>query len=119
MATVLNMDLPESWEDEAVQDAVDVLQDLVLWEMAPQRWDRVAEILERIAVASVTLDAGALREAVLELELSGPVRINRIGSKTVTGIPQPVLERRNTLVHALTSQGRNAPENDHGRQQSR
>jgi hypothetical protein len=92
------MDLPET-----VQDAIDVLQDLVLWEMTAPRWEHVAEILARIEAAFVHGDADELREAVAELENSEPVRILPIGSKTVTGIPQPVLDRRNSLVHTLTA----------------
>jgi hypothetical protein len=117
------MDLPPAWDDETAQDAVDVLRDLVLWEMTAQRWEHVAEILRRIDTALTAGDADELREAVAELELSGPVRILRIGSKTVTGIPQPVLDRRNTLVHALTAgrsdERQTAPEDGRGRQQPR
>ncbi|GIF23187.1 hypothetical protein BJ973_000457 [Actinoplanes tereljensis] len=113
------MDLPGSWDYETVQDAVDVLQDLVLWEMSTQRWEHVAAILGRIDAALGARDADELRQAVAELEISGPVRILRIGGKTVTGVPQPVLDLRNTLVHKLTPERRNAPEDDRGRQQPR
>jgi hypothetical protein len=92
------MDLPET-----VQDAVDVLQDLVRWEMTAPRWEHVAELLTRIDAAFARDDAGELRAAVAELEDSEPVRIVPIGSKPATGIPQPVLDRRNTLVHTLTA----------------
>jgi hypothetical protein len=103
----------EAWDDEIIQDAVDVLQDLVLWEMSPRRWERVEEILRLIETALAARDTDALREAVSELEINGPPRILRIGSKEETKIPPPVFERRNTLVHTLTSEHRDPPEDGH------
>jgi hypothetical protein len=73
----------------------------VLWELTPQRWERVAEILDGIDAAATSGNAGDLRAAVAELELSGPTRAFRIGSTEVSGISPPILERRNTLVHTL------------------
>jgi hypothetical protein len=98
------MDRPEDWDAETVDDALDVLQDLVLWELAPQRWEQVGEILERITAALAARDADDLREAVADLELSGPVRALRIGSASTGGIPEPVFDRRNTLVHSLSNE---------------
>lgn len=107
------------WDDETVQDAIDVLQDLVLWELTAQRWEHAARILDRIAAALSARDVEELRDAVAELELSGPVRLSRIGSALKTGIPQPVFDRRNTLVHALTAEQPMQPEDDRGRQKPR
>ena len=96
---------------ETVDDALDVLQDIVLWELTPARWQQVEQIIERIGVALSTGDTGGLRSAVADLELSGPTRALRIGSTTIQGIAEPVLERRNSLVHALekTSKGDPGP----------
>jgi len=94
------MERPEDLDAETVDDALDVLQDLVLWELAPRRWEQVGEILDRITAALAAHDADDLREALAHLELS-PVRALRIGSAGTTGIPQPVLDRRNTLVYRL------------------
>jgi len=107
----------EPWDDETVQDAVDVLRDLVLWEMTSQRWAHVEEVLRRIGAALAARDGRELREAVAELEISGPVRMLRIGSKPAEGIPAPVLDRRNVLVHSLTADER--PEDDRGPRQAR
>jgi hypothetical protein len=93
---------PEAWDAETVQDTVNVLQDLVLWELSPQRWEHVAQLLRRIEAGLAARDADEVREAAAELELVGPVRILRIGSAGSTAIPQQLLDRRNTLVHALT-----------------
>jgi hypothetical protein len=95
------MDGAEQWDDETVEDALDVLADVVLWELTPQRWERVAEILDGIGAAVAAGDADGLRSAVADLELGGPTRAFRIGSTTVSGISPPILERRNTLVHIL------------------
>jgi hypothetical protein len=98
------MDRPELWDAESVDDALDVLQDLSSWELAPHRWEQVARILERIAAAAATHDGEDLRGAVADLELSGPVRALRIGGAGASGIPEPVLDRLNTLVHTLSQE---------------
>ena len=120
LITVPTMDFSERRDDETVQDAVVLLQDLVLWEMSPQRWERVDELLQRINDAYAARDATELRAATAELEISGPVRILRIGSKQSTGIPPMTLERRNTLIHSLSSPATGSsattPEDDRGRQ---
>jgi CATRA-associated small protein len=112
------MDRLDEWDAETVGDALDVLQDLVLWELAPQRWAQVEQILDRIAQALGARDAEDLRDAIADLELSGPVRVLRIGSAGVGGIPEPVLDRRNSLVHALSQEQpagpAPAPEGDRG-----
>ncbi|MEU6021934.1 CATRA system-associated protein [Micromonospora sp. NPDC047134] len=94
----------ERWDAETVDDALHVLQDIVLWELIPERWEHIGSLLSRL---SATLDTGEVdqaREALIELELSGPVRANRIGQTETKGIPEPLLERRNTLVHRLTAE---------------
>jgi hypothetical protein len=96
------MDRLDDWDAETVGDALDVLQDLVLWELAPPRWAQVERILDRIATALAARDAEDLRDAIADLELSGPVRALLIGRDGMGGIPEPVLDRRNELVHALT-----------------
>jgi len=95
------MNGPTGWDAETIDDALEKLQDLVLWQLAPQRWDQVDRILGRMAAAMAAGDEDEMREAVADLELSGPTRILRIGSASEDGIPEPVLERRNTLVYSL------------------
>jgi hypothetical protein len=86
---------------ETIEDALDVLRDLVLWDMSPERWDHVAGILQRLTVALSRHDVDELRASVAELELSGPVKASRIGSATTASAPEPVVERQVMLVHAL------------------
>jgi hypothetical protein len=109
------MNPPADWDAETVDDALDVLQDLVLWELVPERWARVDSIIDRITVALAARDAGDLRDAVADLELSGPIRALRIGSTGERGIPEPVLDRRNSLVHALTAEKKAAARTEAGR----
>lgn len=101
---------PSDLDAETVGDALDVLQDLVLWELAPERWEHVGVVLGHITTALAGREAEALRDAVADLELSGPVRALRIGSADEHGIPEPVLELRNTLVHRLTREQRRTEE---------
>lgn len=49
-------------------------------------------------------DGDALREATAELELTGPVRITRIGAKSLVPVPEQTRDRANHLVHALGRQ---------------
>jgi hypothetical protein len=95
------MDGAQRWDEETVEDALDVLEDVVLWELTPQRWERVVTILDDIGAAVSAGHPDDLRAAVADLELSGPTRAFRIGSTEVSGISPPILERRNRLVHSL------------------
>jgi hypothetical protein len=115
------MDRQHGWDDRLARDAMVVLGDLVLWEMAPPRWANVARILDRLDSALTAGDPVALREAVTDLEIAGPVRLTLIGARPVTGVSQPILELRNTLVHRLTPDSPTAPtpEDDSADRQAR
>ncbi|WP_431917799.1 CATRA system-associated protein [Nonomuraea jabiensis] len=86
---------------EATADALDVLNDLPDWELAPARWERVHDILGAFETALHSRDSDAAQEAIADLELSGPVRATRIGTALLTSAPQEVRDRRNRLVHSL------------------
>lgn len=103
------MERPGGWDAETVDDALDVLHDLVLWELVPERWAQVDRLLARIAAAFAAGDADELRQTLADLELSGPVRALRIGGTAVNGVPEPVLDRRNNLVHTLSQERRTPP----------
>jgi hypothetical protein len=91
-------------DPEVRADAVDVLRDLVEWRLAPQRWARIEESVDALEAALAAGDVDALRDAVADLELAGPVRATRIGSVSPTCAPPLLLERANHLVHALTTE---------------
>jgi hypothetical protein len=95
------MENPEGLDRETVDDALDVLQDIVLWELTAPRWEQVGQILDRLGAAIAVADREGLRAAVADLELSGPTRALRIGGTGTRGIPEPVFDRRNNLVHSL------------------
>ncbi|MFI7465118.1 CATRA system-associated protein [Nonomuraea sp. NPDC049646] len=86
---------------EAVADALDVLDDLLEWRLASARWERVRDLLDALAAALRSHDPEAAQEAVAELELAGPVRVTRIGTKPLLPPSEDVRDRRNRLVHAL------------------
>lgn len=96
---------PAGWDADTIADALDVLAAVPAWELSPQRWDRVRLILDRMAAVITGGDAQDLRDAVAELQLSGPRRIRRVGSDVRTGVPDQVVQRVDKLVHALTPPG--------------
>jgi hypothetical protein len=52
--------------DETISDALESLGDLSNWELAPQRWESVREIPDRIAEASEEADLPGLRHAIAD-----------------------------------------------------
>ncbi len=91
----------EVLDTEAIADALDVLDDLREWQLAPARWERVRDALDRLESALLSRDFEATWKAVAELELAGPVRVTRIGTNLLTSAPPEVRDRRNRLVHSL------------------
>jgi hypothetical protein len=82
-------------------EAVAILENVLRWELAPARWGRLTEAIDAAVAAEAAGDLEALQEATIQLELSGPVRITRIGS-TSTVPPSPVVhERVTSLIHTL------------------
>lgn len=92
---------------QVLQDAVQVLEDLQLWELAPARWEGIAGILEALATEVAAGDLGNLAEATAQLELAGPVRITRIGAVPTEPPPPRVRERINQLIHSLSGKDMN------------
>jgi hypothetical protein len=89
------------------QDAVNVLEDLLLWELSPARWEGVAGILDALAVEVADSDLSNLEEATIQLELAGPVRITRLGAAPTEPPPPRVRERINQLIYRLSGKDRN------------
>jgi len=86
---------------EAIEELLDVLDDVQQWKLAPSRWERVDHILDTIVGAVAATDLATLLNAITELELAGPVRVLRIGAGEVVSIPESVRDRVNHLVHTL------------------
>jgi hypothetical protein len=83
-------------------DAVNVLQDALLWELSPSRWEGITAILQALETDLADEDVEALAEVVAQLELAGPVRITSIGAPPVAPPPPKVRERINHLIHRLS-----------------
>jgi hypothetical protein len=77
------------------------LADLLQWQLVPKRWERVEQIVDSAAQAVAAGDVDALRDAIGELELAGPVRVTRIGATPLVPPPDQVRDRANHLVHSL------------------
>jgi hypothetical protein len=84
-----------------LQDTLDVLQDVLRWELSPARWAGIVAILD--AMAADPADQDVIAEGTTQLELAGPVRITRIGATPTQPPPPPVRERVNELIHQLSS----------------
>ncbi|MFJ3492613.1 CATRA system-associated protein [Streptomyces sp. NPDC086091] len=110
---------------ELTESALRVLGDVLLWRLTDAQWERLAGLLDAAESALRSGAAQLFDAATVELALSGPVRVTRIGHEpgdggeaAGTGAPadrygglpyeQPhgpderVRERLNQLVHRLS-----------------
>lgn len=98
------MNRSAGWDAETVADALAVMDELTLWKLPPDRWQQVDELLAAVTAAFAAGDPAELRDTVEHLAAYGSYRALRIGSSMPDGIPEPVLDRRNTLVHILVQE---------------
>jgi hypothetical protein len=87
--------------DELREDALDVLRDAREWRLPGARWDSVVAEVRSVAAALVSMDIEAVRRAVYNLELAGPVRAIPVGATPVGEPPEPVRDEINELIHTL------------------
>jgi hypothetical protein len=92
-----------------VDNALDMLRDLLVWKLPPTRWELVGETVARLEAALAAGDAAGLHDATVDLELAGPTRISRLGD-SATLAPEPVRQVANRLIHTLSSGGGSSPE---------
>ncbi len=104
--------MDSTWDAETVADALDVLTDLPQWRLSQARWRQVGAVLDRMRQAVDAGDDDSLRDLTSDLELLGPVRANRIGTRSGDEEPDPtIIDRQNRLVHDLgTAAPRPAPD---------
>lgn len=88
-------------DDETKDNAVEVLGDLLQWHMTTNRWDLMSSAIDDLSEALGGRTAPAVREALIEIELLGPVRARRIGEEPRTPAPAVLRDRVNRLVHSL------------------
>jgi hypothetical protein len=86
----------------SAEATLEVLHDVADWRLPAAGWARVAEIVEVIEAAALSGDAAAVAAATVNLELTSPVRITRIGStEAKVPVPPRIRERVNRLAHRL------------------
>ncbi|GAA2304962.1 hypothetical protein GCM10009853_072520 [Glycomyces scopariae] len=89
---------------------MDVLTEMPEWQLSPERWERVAEIIE--ALVETLTDSDAFRANVVQLEIAGPVRTTRLGANPAEPAPPHI---RDSMSHLMGLLGHDSPsENDHG-----
>jgi len=87
-------------------DALDVLSEVLMWQLAAPRWQAIEEVLIAMAAALQTNDLEALAEATIDLELAGPVRITRIGGTSLSAPTDAVRSRVVQLIRSLNDRRR-------------
>ena len=88
-------------DDEVRTDALDVLTDALQWRLTAARWVAIRTAVDALAAAVRAGDTEAVRTAVADLELLGPVRAVPIGREPVVPPPDPVRDEINELVGVL------------------
>jgi hypothetical protein len=107
---------PQRWDSgdiaEARTEALDVLSDACLWQLAEGRWQAIEQILIAMDAALAGGDLDALAAATADLELAGPLRIIPIGP--AIGPTPAARDLLNKLVHVLGGviAGRSAGESE-------
>ncbi len=92
---------PDGLDDELRADAINVLRDALEWRLTGPRWSAVETAVAVVTAAWRAGDVAALREAVYELELAGPVRATGIGDTPVVPPAEPVRDDINQMIFEL------------------
>jgi hypothetical protein len=99
----------ETQADAAISvhsDALDVLSNVLTWQLAAPRWQVLEKVLVAMDTALQANDLEALAEATIQLELAGPVRITRIGDTSVSAPTDAVRGRVAHLIRSLRDRRR-------------
>jgi hypothetical protein len=90
---------------DARTEAIDALDDVLLWRLSLDCWLAVERVVHAMETAVDMADLTALAAATQELELMGPWRMVPIGATSTESSPIPasdrVRERLNHLIHSL------------------
>lgn len=92
---------PTALDDDVRADALDVLVDTLQWRLTEPRWVAIRAAVDALAAAVRAGDVEAVRAAVADLELLGPVRATPIGHEPLVPAPDPVRDEINELVRAM------------------
>jgi hypothetical protein len=92
-------------QDDDRQDALDVLDDALFWQLPPGRWVEIERVVRALDQALTNEDDASFRRATADLELLGPVRAASAENPPSGPSPEParglVRERINELVRSL------------------
>jgi hypothetical protein len=86
--------------DLVIDEAIDVLRDALKWVKTPAQWTTVDTIIDAMTDAVRRRDLVALRQATIDLEISGPTRLIPKDPPVDTGA-KPALQRINHLIDDL------------------
>ncbi|MFC9758857.1 CATRA system-associated protein [Streptomyces sp. NPDC056921] len=90
---------------DQLRAALDIASDVPCWPRTSQEcWNRVERALEALTDALTADDPTALEDALLELELAGPVRVRIELGDEQNGVPEPVRDRAERLRHVLAGE---------------
>ena len=95
-----------------IAEAVDVIEDVLEWELTEARWNEVSRITAVVRAAMEAADAQTFRAAVVDLELFGPHRFTRLGMTPRVPAPAPLRDQLNELVHSLRADARKGADDD-------
>ncbi|MET1071953.1 MAG: CATRA system-associated protein [Umezawaea sp.] len=90
---------------------MDVLDDLLGWELSPGRWSEVSARLSALAAAVRTDDSADVINATVALELISPLMGPGMGKEPTVPSINEVRDKQGEIVNSL----RDKPEDDHPR----
>jgi TIR domain len=84
-----------------LSEALDVLSDVLTWQLATLRWHVIKQVLDAMDAALQANNLEALAEATIQLELSGPLRTTRIGGTSISAPTDVIRAQVVHLIHSL------------------
>ncbi|MGW0239872.1 CATRA system-associated protein [Micromonospora chalcea] len=94
---------------DLLDDLRDVLDDMDEWRLDPTAWAHVDTLLGRVEAALSAGKAVAIREAVADLELSGPTRAKSADSGATGRQPPKTRDKLASLKDTLNAPKRTGP----------
>ncbi|MEV6644255.1 CATRA system-associated protein [Amycolatopsis sp. NPDC051371] len=100
---------PDDRAEDAIAEALDLLEELDEWLLPQARWIDVGDLIVTLSTAVEGGDIAGIRNATGGLRQISPVRVKRLGEEPTEPPPPPVRDRLNILVHRLQSEPGAAP----------
>jgi hypothetical protein len=94
---------PADADRETMADLLDVLQDVLAWQLTPPAWEQVDHVIGSILAACADGDLDALRQAGIELEQLSPIRAIRVGTTPQDPAPRQIRDRVSHLIYSIGS----------------